>query len=203
MIQGGALPKGKHHVERSGHSIRDMLAVPGVRKTLVTSSLLHSAGDLFQYYLPVYAHAAGLSASAIGIVLAMNSAASFVVRTVMTRLINWLNEEKVLLCAFLVGAASVALIPFFTSSTMLAVLAFMYGLGMGCGQPIVTMQMFGNAPAGRSGEALGLRMTVNHLTRVVSPVLFGAIGSAFGLASAFWVNALMLGAGGLFSRSQK
>ena len=72
---------------------------------------------------------------------------------------------------------------------------------MGCGQPIVTMQMFTNSAEGRSGEALGLRMTVNHLTRVVGPVLFGVIGSSFGLAAVFWINGLMLGGGSAITRS--
>jgi hypothetical protein len=33
-------------------------------------------------------------------------------------------------------------------------------------------------------------------------VLFGSIGSAFGLPAVFWGNALMLGAGGWLSRSR-
>ena len=102
-----------------------------------------------------------------------------------------------------VAAASFALLPFFTSGTMLAIAAFTFGLGMGCGQPIVTMQMFGKSAAGRSGEALGLRMTVNHLTRVVGPVIFGFIGSAFGLPAVFWVNGLMLGGGGALSHKRE
>ena len=47
---------------------------------------------------------------------------------------------------------------------------------------------------------LGLRMTVNHLTRVVGPVMFGAIATGFGLFAVFWVNALMLGSGSVLSR---
>ncbi len=180
-----------------------MLATKGVGKTLATSSLLQTGQDLFQFYLPVYAHGVGLSASAIGVVLAMNSAAAFVVRLVLPRLIAKFREDKVLAGAFFAGAASFALLPFFTSSTLLALVAFAYGLGMGCGQPIVTMQMFSNSAAGRSGEALGLRMTVNHLTRVVGPVIFGFIGSAFGLPAVFWVNGLMLGGGGALSRTRE
>ena len=70
---------------------------------------------------------------------------------------------------------------------------------MGCGQPITMMLMFSSSAEGRSGEALGLRMIVNHSTRLVAPVVFGAIGSAFGLSRVFWVSALMMGAGSLLS----
>jgi hypothetical protein len=62
------------------------------------------------------------------------------------------------------------------------------------------MQMFSNSTEGRSGEALGLRMMVNHFTKIVGPVAFGSIGSAFGLSAVFWLNALMLGTGSVMSR---
>jgi hypothetical protein len=60
--------------------------------------------------------------------------------------------------------------------------------------------MFSHSTEGRSGEALGLRITVNHLTRVVSPVVFGSIASAFGVLPLFWISAVMLGAGGALAR---
>ena len=202
-IWGGRLPRGRGRVKDEGGGIRDMLASKGVSRTLATSSLLQTGQDLFQFYLPVYAHGVGLSASAIGVVLAMNSAAAFVVRLGLARLIARYNEDRVLAWAFFVGAVSFALLPLFSGPIMLGVVAFAFGLGMGCGQPIVTMQMFSNSVAGRSGEALGLRMAVNHLTRVVGPVIFGFVGSAFGLPAVFWVNGLMLGGGGALSRTRE
>ena len=42
-------------------------------------------------------------------------------------------------------------------------------------------------------------MTINNLTRVVVPVLFGSLGSVFGLVAVFWVNGLMLGSGALMT----
>jgi hypothetical protein len=35
---------------------------------------------------------------------------------------------------------------------------------------------------------------------VIVPVLFGSLGSAFGLFAVFWVNAMVLGSGGLLMR---
>jgi len=117
---GGALPGGTGRATQVGGGIRDVLATKGVGKTLATSSLLQTGQDLFQFYLPVYAHGVGLSAAAIGVVLAMNSAAAFVVRLVLTQLIARFREDKVLAGAFFLGAASFALLPFFTSGTALA-----------------------------------------------------------------------------------
>lgn len=74
---------------------------------------------------------------------------------------------------------------------------------MGCGQPIVTMLMFSSSPDGRSGEAFGLKATTNQLTKLVSPVIFGAIASALGLSPMFWINAAIMAGGGVISRRRR
>jgi hypothetical protein len=65
------------------------------------------------------------------------------------------------------------------------------------------MLMYSYSPAGRTGEALGLRMTFIHLTKLVGPIAFGAIGSALGLAAMFIVNAAVMTGGGFLSRPAK
>lgn len=84
---------------------------------------------------------------------------------------------------------------------MLALISFIFGLGLGCGMPITMMQTFSTSTEGRSGEAMGLRVTVNQMTRVIVPVMFGSIGSLFGLFPVFWMNALMLAFGGALTKA--
>ena len=200
LIRGGALPGGTCQTKHATGGVRTMLTEPGVRRALATSSFQQSGQDLYQFYMPVYTHAIGLSASVIGVILAMNAAAAFVVRLILPRLIARFKEGKVLACAFYISATSLILVPFFESAAMLALISFAFGLGMGCCQPIVTMLMFSSSAEGRSGEAMGLRMTINHFTKLVGPVAFGSIGSAFGLFPVFWISALMLGTGGMLSQ---
>ena len=201
-IWGGALPNDRSESAPMG-SVRDLLSDPGVRRVLATTSLQHAGEDVLQVYLPVYGHSIGLSASVIGIVLACNSGARIASRLILTRAIAWLKEENVLAYAFFLAAATFVLIPLLRGAPMLALLAFLFGLGMGCGTPITMMLMYNLSAQGRSGEALGLRLTVNQLTRVVGPVAFGFIGSAFGLTPLFWINAFMLGAGGILNRARR
>jgi MFS family permease len=184
-------------------SIRETLARRGVWRILATSSLVVTGIDMFQFYLPIYAHSIDMSASATGIVLATFSAASFVVRLIMPRLLKVWSEERLLAYSFYLGAASLMLVPLFTHAFVLALVSFMFGMGMGCCQPITMMLTFSRSAEGRSGEALGLRLTINHLTRVIGPVLFGSIGSAFGLFAVFWGNAALLGSGGAITRRRK
>ena len=189
MLHGGS--------ERSGpgESILRILADRKVRRVLIISSLVQFGLDLFQFYLPIYAHSLGLSATAIGLILATFSAAAFVVRTVLPTLVSRYSEETVLAYAFFSGALCFVLLPLFTSTVMLMLIAFVFGLGLGCGPPITMMLTYAQSASGRSGEALGLRMTVNHLSRVIGPMMFGAIATGFGLFPVFWINALMLASG--------
>ena len=196
---GGGLPGGTSGPRPAG-GVRETLADPAVRKTLATGGLLMAGQDLFQTYMPVYGHGIGLSASAIGVVVGMFAAAAFVVQLVIKRLINRYSMERLLTYTLYLAAGTFLLMPFFKSATALAILAFIFGLAICLGQPIITMLMFSHSTEGRSGEALGLRITVNHLTRVVSPVVFGSIAWALGVQPLFWISAILLGSGGAMTR---
>ena len=199
---GSLLPEGSHR-SAPRTRIADTLADPAVVRILAIGSLVQLGTDLFAFYIPVYGVGIGLSATTIGGLLATFAAASFIVRFALPRLIKRLGEDKLLAYSFYLAALGFALVPLFQSVIMLSLVSFIFGLGTGCGQPIATMLMFSRAADGRSGEALGLRLTVNNLVRVISPALFGFIVSGFGLAPVFYINAVMMGAGGIISRPQR
>jgi len=190
--RGKLLPGGRIAGEPAPGGVRTMLRDAAIRKVLVTGTLLVMGTTLYQIYLPVYGYSIGLSASVIGVILAINASAAFVVRMVLARLIKRYSEERLLAYAFFVGAASLATVPLFTDPMLLGVTAFVFGLSIGCGQPIVSMLIFACSPPGRSGEALGLKVAANQLSKVASPVVFGFIASIAGLPPTFWLNALLL-----------
>lgn len=176
-----------------------LLGDPSIRQTMITGSFLSSGQNLFQAYIPVYGHEIGLSASVIGILLALNSSASFVTRLALPRMIAWLKVQRVLAAAFAMGAGSLLLLPAFHSAWILGMLAVIFGLGMGGGQPIVTQLTYQNSPEGRSGESIGLKVTSNHVTNMVSPIVFGSIATHLGLAPMFIANGLMMACGSWMS----
>jgi MFS family permease len=199
LAWGRVLPlPGKPGAANSGGALKT-LADSEVRRMLMVSGLVQLGTDLFQFYLPIYGHSVGLSASAIGGVLATLAVASFVVRLFLARLIKRVAEEKLLAWVFCMGAVGFALVPFFTHPVALAAIAFFFGLGMGIGIPLTVMLMFSRSAEGRSGQTLGLRLTANNFVRVTGPIVFGAVGTAFGLPPVFWINAAMMAAGGALS----
>jgi MFS family permease len=200
LVRGRLLPPGNPGAKH-GMGALNTLADRQVLWMLVTSGLVQLGTDLFQFYIPIYGHSIGLSASAIGAVLSAFAAASFVVRLFLARLVKAVPGEKLLAWSFYLGMIGFVLVPFFKDPVTLAAISFFFGLGMGLGTPLTVILMYERTVEGRAGQTLGLRLTANNFVRVVGPLVFGAVGSAFGLPPVFWINGAMMVVGGLLSRS--
>jgi MFS family permease len=192
-----------HSKEASAGGSLELLRNPGLRRTLVMSGVTLTGIELFTFYFPVYGRSIGLSASAIGMVMSSYAVAAFIVRLGMHRATRKLGELGVLTASLLIAGATYMLVPLVTQAPLLALVAFGLGIGLGCAQPLTILLTYNHAPPGRSGEALGLRLTVNKLTQIVVPLAFGALGSAFGLLPVFWANGAFLLAGGVVSLAER
>jgi predicted MFS family arabinose efflux permease len=188
--------------ETSGGSLA-LLANAGLRRTLIMSGVTLTGIELFTFYFPVYGRSIGLSASAIGMVMSSYAVAAFIVRMGMHRASRRIGEIGVLTASLFIAGATYMLVPFVSQAPLLALAAFVLGLGLGCAQPITILLTYNHAPSGRSGEALGMRLTVNKLTQIVVPLVFGGLGSAFGLVPVFWANGAFLLAGGFVSLAER
>lgn len=200
------LPKPKSSPAPAATAVAVTASVPadaGVWSMLIASAMVQLGTDLFQFFVPIYGHEIGLSASAIGAVLASFAAAAFVVRIFLPWLVKQAQPERVLRYSFYAGGAGFLMVPFFESAELLCVAAFMFGLGMGCGTPLTLMLMFNRSSEGRSGRTLGVRLTTTNAVRVLGPIVFGAVGTAFGIPPVFWINALIMGATGVMTRSRR
>jgi len=199
LIWGRLFPPGNPRAAR-GMGGAGMLADREVRRMLVVSGLVQLGSDLFQFYLPIYAHSIGVSASAIGAILAALAVAALVVRLFLARLLKRMQGERLLFWVFLTGAIGYALVPLSGNAYALGAVAFFFGLGMGIGIPLTVILMFSRSAEGRSGQTLGLRLTANNFVRVTGPIVFGLVGTALGLPAIFWISAAIMASGGLLSR---
>ena len=175
----------------------DMVSRRELRPIYAMSAVSVASFDLYSFFLPIYGHSIGLSASAIGVVLGTFAAAAFVVRAFMPWLIERMGEIRLLVRSLILSGVAYLLFPFVTDVWLLALLSFTLGLGVGCGQPLTMMMCYNRAPPGRSGEALGVRFTIVNLTHMSIPILFGSMGSALGLLAVFWANGGLLVASGV------
>ncbi|HEY9447254.1 MAG TPA: MFS transporter [Burkholderiales bacterium] len=190
--------------ESAGHRTRDLWQIPRLREMFIASGFVSAGWDLFQFYFPVYGHSIGLSASAIGTVLGVFALATFAIRTVLPAMLKRMTEVEILALAILVAACAFGLFPFFQNPYALGAVAFVLGLGLGCGQPMSMSLIYAMAPPGRAAESAGLRVTVNNVMHLVMPLLFGSVGSAFGYYPVFISNSALLAAGSaLMHRSSR
>jgi MFS family permease len=183
--------------------VRELLGIRSLRNTLVTSGVILTGIDLFSFYMPIHGRAIGLTASVIGVVIGAQAAAAFVVRLWMPWMSRKYGEMRVLTWSLLTAALTYFLFPAFENPLILTALSFLLGLGLGCGQPLSIILTYTHSPSGRAGEALGLRLTVNKFTQIVVPLLFGSLGSAFGIYPIFWASGLLLAAGGINNAKQR
>jgi MFS family permease len=183
----------------------DLFRLRDVRNVLIAGALISMAWDLQNFMVPVYGTYIGLSAAQIGLVLGSFSAATFVVRLAMPWLSRTFREWQVLTFALAAAAAAFTLMPFSTALSPLLACAFLLGLGLGSAQPNLMSLIHAHTPAGRVGEALGVRTTVMNGSHVVLPLVFGAFGTIVGAAAVFWVMAIVLAAGsrGAWLRARK
>jgi MFS family permease len=199
---GKTLPAPKVSAEAaSARNATDLWRLRDLRRVFLTSALILSGIDLYQFYLPIYGRSIGLSASVIGIVLSMFSAAAFLVRSVMPPLVRRLGEEGLLRYTLAVAALGFLVLPLMGNAWLLGAISFLVGLGLGCGQPVSTILVYARSPEGRSGEALGLRIAVNNFIHLAVPLAFGIVGTALGVAPVFVANAVMLASGSYLSRA--
>lgn len=196
----GFLPGAAKASGGGGGGAMELWRAPKLRNTFIASGFISAGWDLFNFYMPVYGHGIGLSASAIGIILGTFALATFVIRSVLPWLIKRTSEVQVLIYAIFVAAFAFTLFPFFSHPVALGAVAFLLGLGVGCGQPMSMSLIYALAPKGRASEAAGVRVTVNNFTHLVIPLLFGTIGTAFGYAPVWLANSALLGVGGWLVR---
>jgi len=188
----------KPKAERS--NLLDLMRIAPLRRTLLAGAIVFSGTDLLSFYVPIYGASIGLSASTIGVILSAYAAAQFVVRAVMPALVSRWGEDRLLTLSLLAAAITYPLFPFFENPWVLTLIAFALGLGLGCGQPLSMMLTYNRSPDGRTGEVLGLRVTINKIVQIGVPLLFGLVGSAFGLITVFVSNAVLLAAGAYLNR---
>jgi len=177
----------------------DLLRDRKLLNTFVASGLISAAWDLYQFYFPIYGHSIGLSASAIGLIIAAFAVAVFVIRIALPSLVGRWTEFEILVYTIALAGISFLLFPLTQNPYLLAAVSFLLGLGVGCGQPLSGSLIYHLAPPGRVAEGAGVRVMFNNVTHLTVPLLFGGIGTAFGFAPVFVSCAVLLLSGSYYS----
>jgi MFS family permease len=187
----------------AGRRVAELLRLPGLRRMMIVSGIIVAGIDLFAFYMPIYGHSIGLSATMIGVVLGAYAVATFLVRGVMPFIARRYGEARVITGSLLVAGIAYFVLPFSQHLVVLILLSFALGVGLGCGQPLSIIMVYNSAPEGRAGEALGVRFTVVNFMHLAIPLTFGTMSAALGLAPVFLSNSALMFGGWWLSRRVK
>jgi MFS family permease len=179
-----------------------LLKVSMLRKALASSALVLYSRDIFVAYFPLLAVRAGMSASQIGWIIAIQGLAMIIVRLFLSKLTNIMGRTWVLLASILTAGLSFLLLPAVEHVYGFYLLSALMGFGLGCGQPLSMTTTYNASPKDRTGEVLGLRLASNRLSQLIAPMIFGLVGSWGGLVSVFVMSGAFLISGALLTRDK-
>lgn len=176
-------------------TILDLLKIPGLKVALLFSSLILFAKDLYITFFPLLGLHFGYSNSTIGLLIAINGIASVLIRFYLSSLISRFGIIQVFIGSMIITCVSYIGLSLFSQLIIAGVIAFILGIGLGIGQPLSISLTIKNALNGRVAEALGIRLTVNRLTQVTTPIIFGALANIVGLLYIFIISSIVIGIG--------
>ena len=173
----------------------DLLKIPSLRLALLFSALILFAKDIYLTFFPLLGLQFGYSNSTIGLLLAINGIASVIIRFYLAPITNRFGTFNVFIGSMIISCVAYIALPFFPQIVIACIIAFILGIGLGIGQPLSISLTIDNAINGRVAEALGIRLTVNRLTQVITPAIFGILANLIGLIYIFLVSSTVIGLG--------
>ena len=182
--------------------VSELLKTPGMWRSLVVSGAVLVSLDLMYAFVPVWATEQGISATMVGLLLALRALVSVISRFGLTRLVDRFGRKMLIMGS--IAAAVVALIAFPFVGVWGAI-GVMIGLGLGLGipQPLTMAWVTSLTPSASHGATLGMRLTSNRLAQITLPLAVGAFAAPLGVLGIFWANAgLLLTAVGIMIRSK-
>lgn len=170
-----------------------LLHIPGYRLATCSSLVIFGAMDLLVMYLPLYGMEQNISASTIGVLLAVRASASILSRFFFSQLLTWLGRDKLLLWSLAMSSAAIGVLMMTAQPWVMSISLFCAGLGLGLGAPLTLAWLADIVPPEIRGSAYSLRLAVNRVGQSTLPVAAGLLAGPLGIAGVFLAMALSLG----------
>lgn len=171
-------------------SVRRVLTIKGFPSAMFVAGSITAVIDVTLIFLPLLGRELGLSATQVGILLALRAASSMLVRLVLGPTSTRLGMRVTLHYGSVITFVSVLMIAFVTDFWWLAVIMSISGLAMGVGQPVTMAWVSRISEPENRGLAISIRLTSNRFGQVVVPALAGAIATG-GVGTVFLMLAVL------------
>jgi MFS family permease len=172
-----------------------LLKVISLRRVIVLNLLIVASWDLHGFALPILGHERGFSATEIGAIFAAYGGASLLVRGILPFVAKHFAHQYLPLVAMVLLMLLFAFYPLLSMPWLMMLASALFGVIVGIVQPTIMLLLHESVPDKRYGEALAIRSMCNQASITVLPLLYGVFGVFMGVATMFWLMAVLLSAG--------
>jgi MFS family permease len=145
-----------------------------MRRVLVADLLLSIGWNANGFIVPIHGSGRGWSAAIVGDLLATFGCAVWLIRALPATWRERVGDWRTICVALFIGGLGFGCYPYAPSLPCAFALQFALGLGLGSALPSVLSLLHAHTPAGRHGEALGLRVAMLNLSALGLPLWAGS-----------------------------
>lgn len=179
--------------QETRQGLREVLTHRGILFTSVTEAVQYLAYGALETFLPLYALQAGFSAYQIGLLLGLQVVAVTLTKPLMGRFSDRHGRRWPIAAGLLLGAGSLALVPFCGSFWSLLLVSLVFGLSLATVTASTAALVSELAKAGSCGAALGTMSTIMDVGQASGPVIAGLLIGTWGYGVGFPAIGLALG----------
>jgi MFS family permease len=182
-------------------SSRQLMRYRGVGAAMYASLALLSTVDILTAYLPLIGERRGVSPAAVGVLLALRSAAAISSRLLLDVMLRWSSRERLIVLSAAGAAVALAVVPIpGIGLPGMAAALLAGGFLLGVGQPLTMSVLARAVPDNARSSVLALRIVANRVGQVAVPGAAGVLAASAGAAGAWWLSCVVLGTAALVSR---
>ncbi|MGK2951640.1 MAG: MFS transporter [Thiobacillus sp.] len=190
-------PMTKRELPHFWSSLRTVLRDRGIMLVSLVEAAQYLVFGAIEAFIALFAASLGIPAWQIGIILGVQLLSIVFAKPLMGRVSDRVGRRRVILPGLLIGAASVALLPYAPNFIGLSVLSLVFGLGFATVTSSTAALVADLTKDGRYGSSMGVLRTVMDVGQSIGPVLTGFMVGVAGYSSAFTLLAAILVAAAL------
>lgn len=185
-------PKAKLELPHFWASLTTVLRDRGIMLVSGVEAAQYLVFGAIEAFLALFAASLGIPAWEIGIILGVQLVSIVFAKPLMGKVSDRVGRRRVILPGLLIGAASIALLPFAPSFVGLSVLSLTFGIGFATVTSSTSALVADLTRDGRYGSSMGVLRTVMDVGQSIGPVLTGWMVGVVGYGSAFTLLAAIL-----------
>jgi MFS transporter, DHA1 family, multidrug resistance protein len=192
LRDGTAAPATKPEWPHFWASLATVLRDRGIMLVSLVEAAQYLVFGAIEAFLALFAASLGIPAWQIGVILGVQLVSIVFAKPLMGRVSDRVGRKQVIIPGLLIGAASVALVPFAPNFTGLSLLSLAFGLGFATVTSSTSALVADLTRDGRFGSSMGVLRTVMDVGQSIGPVLTGFMVGVAGYGSAFTLLAAIL-----------